>query len=166
MQPKFTLAVSTAAIVLIIACDYSVGIKNTMKEPPLVGSDSAIEPAIPAVATYYSDTLPCADCQGIVTKIVFNSDSTFLMTELYLGEDKVPKGTLGRWTQDNDVVMLDAGKDSYLNFRIVTKALQMLDKEGKEIAGKADYTLDEIEKGDINPREPFTAVGSYVYMAD
>ncbi len=164
MQCKLVLSLFISTCFSITACDYTGGVQNSMKDTPV--ADSIVEPAVPAVASYYSDTLPCADCQGIVTRIAFNSDSTFMMTELYLGKEKTPQGVLGRWTQENDLVILDAEKESPVRFRIIPKALQKLDKEGKAIDSKNDYTLDEIEKGSMNPREPFTTFGTYYYMAD
>jgi len=163
MQFKPVFLLFGLAWLLVNACDYGVGIKTTLKDAPT--TDTAVETAVPAVASFYSDTLPCADCQGIVTKIVFHPDSTYTMTELYLGKEKIPAGILGKWTQDKDVVILDAGKES-LNFRIIPNALQKLNMEGKEIDSKNDYTLQEIEKGILNPREPFTTTGAYFYMAD
>ena len=55
----------------------------------------------------YADTLPCADCPGILTQLDLRADSTYVMRDRYLERDSIPYGTSGQWTVSGDMLTLN-----------------------------------------------------------
>jgi len=85
----------------------------------------------------YQGTLPCADCEGIKTLLVLNADSTYHLTETYLGKgDHNPFKSAGKFSFDNtdSVITLDKNGDQRKYF-IAENQLYALDQEGKKIQG-------------------------------
>ena len=54
----------------------------------------------------YADTLPCADCPGILTQLDLRADSTYVMRDQYLERDSIPYGTIGEWTVSGELLTL------------------------------------------------------------
>lgn len=87
----------------------------------------------------YEGTLPCADCEGIVTTIILNSDGTFSSKEEYQKDSNVIVENEGNFTWDNSgsVVILEGENDEFQReFRVVENAIIHLDNEGNEITGE------------------------------
>ena len=57
----------------------------------------------------YQGTLPCADCEGIITTITLNPDGTFLSKEEYQKEPNLILENKGNFTWDNSgsIVVLE-----------------------------------------------------------
>lgn len=99
----------------------------------------------------YNGTIPCADCPGIETVVVLNSDNTYKMTSRYItGEDNVFEyaGKL-QWSKDGGSVTLE-GTDKQggtTRLKVGENKLFWLDNEGKEITGDlADkYILNRVD---------------------
>jgi hypothetical protein len=100
MQLKITIGSLAGIFLFFTACDNFVSEDSTALKDTL-NISTPIEAATPAVAYYYADTLPCADCDGVYTQIQFNNDSTFFMTELHAGKGKNSCGTC--WTVDAEL---------------------------------------------------------------
>lgn len=85
----------------------------------------------------YQGILPCADCEGIKTLLVLNADSTYHLTETYLGKgDNNPFNSKGQFSFDNSgsVITLDKNGDQRKYF-IAENRLYALDQDGKKIEG-------------------------------
>lgn len=102
--------------------------------------------------TVYEGLLPCADCQGILTNLMLQGDSSsYFLTETYLGTGKpdsvfLRSGTYTTLTAADSVtalVELSAVKESGpLYFEIAgDTALIRLDMNAKRIPGDLNYTL-------------------------
>lgn len=88
----------------------------------------------------YVGTLPCADCEGIETRIDLKDDQEYELIMTYLGKglDNVSKD-MGKysWDETGSVVILestDNTKEKYLFF-VGEGTLKQLDQEGNEISG-------------------------------
>lgn len=84
----------------------------------------------------YQGTLPCADCEGIVTTITLNTDGTFISKEEYRKAPNLVIENKGTFTWDDTgfVVALEGeGKDYKRSFKVVENAIIHLDNEGNEI---------------------------------
>ena len=92
----------------------------------------------------YKGTLPCADCEGILTKISLNRDYTFRMTRRYMGKDDreyVIEGTFS-WEECGNIIRLNE-VDEPNRFHVGELALFKLDMDGNRITGDLahKYTL-------------------------
>lgn len=93
----------------------------------------------PDWAGIYRDTLPCADCEGILFEIVLRSDYTYEMGTRYLGEGKEVFRSNGKftWKKDGNTIVL-AGVDPIKEsnqYAVGENKLFKLDMDGKKITG-------------------------------
>lgn len=85
----------------------------------------------------YTGVLPCADCEGIETIIVINSDSTYHHSARYLGKDDGPFVTEGTWEIDRSTLKLDKIDNAFF---VGENHLVQLDLDGKRVEGDlAEY---------------------------
>ena len=68
----------------------------------------------------FSDTIPCADCKGIVTKLFLNKDYTFIKEENYIGAQDTLQHIfydLGKWQIKDSIISLhdqvEGGNNQY-----------------------------------------------------
>lgn len=84
----------------------------------------------------YKGVLPCANCDGIETKLTLNEDKTYVISELYQGKgDTKPFESKGKFSFDKtgNIVTLDAtDKRQYF---VSENRIIALDQEGKIIQG-------------------------------
>jgi copper homeostasis protein (lipoprotein) len=143
--------------------------------------------ATPGVVRYWG-VLPCADCSGIRTELMLVQDpktgepQTYELTETHLkvaGEEK-PNVTRGKWTiargiaKDPAATMftLDGGGRPELSRRferLDDSELRQLDRDGKRIDSKANYTLTRVSQtaafAELAPPSGPPAVASSPTMA-
>jgi uncharacterized lipoprotein NlpE involved in copper resistance len=131
------------ALIMFATISCSDGVEVTTD---ISASASKVTPRVQLneLARFYSDTLPCASCAGIVTNIAILNDSLYFITELYLSENPVPFGRMGRYKREGDHLFLFGGEDSADRFEILSGQLKKLDKKGEEIVNGLDYTLEEV----------------------
>lgn len=101
---------------------------------------------VKAFAGTYGGTLPCADCPGIDTSIAFTPEGGYTMSEVYQDSTDSSFATKGTWTvkEDGKTLLLDPeDKEEYDHwYEVVSPTeLRALDKEGKPIDSKLDYSL-------------------------
>ncbi len=85
----------------------------------------------------YVGTLPCADCEGIETKLRINYDNSFELKERYIGKsnrDFTSEGTF-RWNNAGNTVILDSF-DQPRSYFVAENYLLHLDTEGNRIEGE------------------------------
>ena len=99
-----------------------------------------------AFAGTYGGTLPCADCPGIDTSIVFTPEGGYTLSEVYQDRDSGSLVDKGTWTvrEDGKTLLLDpedkAAQDRW--YEVVSPSeLRALDKDGKAIDSPLDYSL-------------------------
>jgi copper homeostasis protein (lipoprotein) len=152
-------------IVLIAACS-----SPSPKDPVPAADTTAMDMVTPEMPTtwagYYTDTLPCADCAGILTDLWVRSDSTFILQERYLGRDTIPVGTIGQWHVVQGLITIGYTGDKPYFYRYVKEGLLLVDEMGEAAETKLDYSLDKLadEIGDAIPR--MRLKGVFTYMAD
>lgn len=128
---------------------------------PLAAQDPRPHTPAPGqqVSGFYVGTLPCADCAGIRTELTLLSDgsgrASYWLKETYLG--KPPKDATfesgGGWKVDPaahdskaQVYRLTEARSSQTRFFLKVSAdeLLALDRSGKPIASKLDYSLKRL----------------------
>lgn len=86
----------------------------------------------------YKGILPCADCEGIETILVLNSDHSYLLQTKYLGkgDGKVLEraGSIA-WNTSGNTLMLAGIEDAPSIYRFADNQLTQLDLQGNEITG-------------------------------
>jgi heat shock protein HslJ len=87
----------------------------------------------------YRDTMPCADCEGILTEIVLNNDLSYKMGTSYLGKNGEVFQSKGKfsWNKNGSTITLngiDATKESN-QYKVGESKLIKLDMNGKVITG-------------------------------
>lgn len=84
----------------------------------------------------YKGLIPCADCPGIETTVVLNTDNTFSYTGIYLERDtKIEDTGKFMWHNNGSVVHL-VGKDVNMKLKVGENQLIWLDIDGNPIEGE------------------------------
>lgn len=109
-------------------------------------------------AGIYEGKLPCADCPGIDTRIVFNNDGTFIRTSQKPGDSIKPYRTIGQssWDQEKGLIILqDSGSSLTVPYRMNKKGLIMmhLGTGARPRPERSEYTLMKTNSG--NPTEHY-----------
>lgn len=101
----------------------------------------------PAWAGMYRGTLPCADCEGILTRIVLDRDLTYQKTMQYLGKDDTVFRQSGSfaWNDAQDEVTLK-DQDEPNRYLLDNEELVQLDADGNRIVGELaeNYQLKRV----------------------
>ena len=86
----------------------------------------------------YKGLLPCADCEGIETEIVLNSDLTFVKKTTYLGKKDSKgidvKGSFS-WSKDGSTIILKGIDQDANQYKVGENTLIQLDIQGNIITG-------------------------------
>ena len=81
---------------------------------------------------------PCADCEGIETRLVLTRDGArrnFVLSETYLAERPVRFVASGQWRRERDLLQLRAEDGSRLSYALLADGrLQPRDARGRRLA--------------------------------
>ena len=87
----------------------------------------------------YKGVLPCADCEGIETNIILNTDNTYLIQTKYLGKGETkPVEKTGSFTRnaEGNTVIFSGVENAPNQYFVGENKLIQLDLAGKKIDGK------------------------------
>lgn len=102
----------------------------------------------------YHGVLPCADCEGIETRVSLQQDGGFERTTRYLGKGDRVFSERGRfeWDADGRRVLTRAGDGGTQWYQVGEGRLFHLDRNGQRIGGELAerYVLDK-KPGDPGP---------------
>ncbi len=104
------------------------------------------------IAGAYSDTLPCSDCMGILTELIIQPDTTFVLRERYLGDDGRPqksnsaKGVYTWQSEGNKIKLTSSSPDFAERFYEVSNGNLTATGGSNATGGRFDLTLDLQEK--------------------
>lgn len=131
-----------AALSLFSACGENNDSQTTATSP-----DTTVQAAIPDMAHNsansldwngtYTGTLPCADCEGILTTITLNPDKTFVIITTYKGKsDKAieEKGSF-TWNEAGNTITITRLQDRPTQYQVGENKLTQLDMSGNKITG-------------------------------
>jgi copper homeostasis protein (lipoprotein) len=95
----------------------------------------------------YVGTVPCADCEGIRTRVELRGDGRFSRSLIYLGKDTQPFDDSGTFTWDaagSRIALGNAGDAQ--RYQVGENVLFHLDRDGQRITGDraALYRLEKI----------------------
>lgn len=144
-------------VALVAACTPATEKKN--HEPVTISKIMGV----------YTGVTPCADCEGIYTRMEFIDSVTYIKTSKYLGKSSRAFHDMGQWAIVNDSTITVNSLGSTQQFLSEGQSLVTLDQQGKRIKGMlADYyklmkgepegTRDYTEK--VNAGIDFVATGT------
>jgi heat shock protein HslJ/uncharacterized membrane protein len=88
----------------------------------------------------YTGVTPCADCEGIYTRLEFIDSVTYIKTSKYLGKSSRAFHDMGQWVIVNDSTVTLHSLGSTQQYLSDGQSLIMLDQQGKRIKGAlAEY---------------------------
>ena len=149
--------ITAAALALLVSCGNGTNSKN--QHDSIASPSNFVSHQFDGV---FADTLPCADCSGIITHLNLESDSTFILEQEYVGLKEGDRAfyQLGRWSLVDSLLRLNEISEGPRQFKIVnTDELKMLDNEGVIITGtNLNYTLRRQHTAFV-AKKPFTVRG-------
>lgn len=86
----------------------------------------------------YTGTLPCADCEGILTTLTLNQDLTYKRATTYKGKTVTPIIETGKFIWEkggSSIQLLSAGGSSPSRYLVHENKLVQLDMQGKVVTG-------------------------------
>jgi copper homeostasis protein (lipoprotein) len=117
----------------------------------------------------FSDTIPCADCAGIITSLNLEADSTFILEQEYVGLKEGDRVfyQLGKWSLVDSLLRLNEVTEGPRQFKIVsTEELKMLDNEGGIVTGtNLNFSLHR-KKTQFVAKKPVTVRGMAINAGD
>lgn len=87
----------------------------------------------------YKGVVPCADCEGIETLLVLNTDNTYLLRTNYLGKpdaQAVEKTGSITWNAEGNTVILGGIENAPNQYFVGENKLIQLDMAGQRITGQ------------------------------
>jgi len=156
MHPSRQLLILFTLLFIVTSCQQKLANTATAEDSTHTASNAADKNWVS-----YSGTLPCADCNGIVTVLSLyqptgpSADLLFKLEETYKGMQSGKDVTLhseGSYgilqgitaTPNVSIIQLNPEKDKALQRffqRISDNELKMLDKDGKAFVGELNYSL-------------------------
>lgn len=85
----------------------------------------------------YSGTVPCADCEGIATRLTINDDGSYVLQTQYLGKSDelfVNEGAFD-WQEDGNHIVLQGIENGPSIYQVGENHLRQRDMDGKPITG-------------------------------
>jgi uncharacterized lipoprotein NlpE involved in copper resistance len=152
MRPFFMIV----TILLLAACSPSPNEEQGATVP-----DAPVDVAPVEWTGYYDGTLPCADCEGILTQLWVRSDSTLVVRRSRLGgSDELPEGKIAMWSIVDSFMVVGERQERWKRTR---NGMVNVDDKGQVYPGhQLERLADELQ--DEIPRMKVT--GTFIYYAD
>jgi len=85
----------------------------------------------------YEGVMPCADCEGIRTRLILGADLSYSISREYLDKNPITYVDSGRftWSAAGDRIVLDSGEDGPNSWLVGENRLFQLDMDGQRING-------------------------------
>ncbi len=116
------------------------------------------------MAGVFYDTLPCADCPGIATKIYLKPDNSFIMEQVYVGKHTVYD--IGKWSTTDSVLKLTS-TEGPRQFKILSYAeIKLLDNEGRMMNDTVLHSSLRRNNIPFKPLQPVPVEGLFSAKGD
>ena len=154
----FAVAGIALAALSLSACKKEPAAEPAAAAPAAApAADPALEAAAHPVVDFdmrsfageFDGTLPCADCEGIDTKIALTGDGTYTVDETYQGKSADAVKGDGTWTAEDNGHRLRLDPNSKTDpdrlFEVVgNNEIRLMDKDGNAIQGTRNYSLKRV----------------------
>jgi copper homeostasis protein (lipoprotein) len=129
---------NTILTAIIIICLYLIGCVNPNESNP--NEAPAADNSRTSLDWHgvYTGTLPCADCEGMLTMIKLQEDLTYELESTYLGksvEIHAQKGSFSWNTEGTMITLTNVSKDQPSMYTVGENKLTQLDLHGNAITG-------------------------------
>lgn len=150
---RSTLVPILLAVLALAACSREPAPAPTEPAPGRSAEATAATEAGENFERIWIGVLPCADCDGIQTRLLLTRDDdgqTYELEETYLGaEDDAVFNQTGRWVRDGDgerdLFVLDPDAPAGRRFELRPDgALDLLDGEGRPLDTDGQYRLQRL----------------------
>lgn len=151
----------------IYSCQSTESTEPQVKDSSVV-SEVAEVPALAEISepVFFSDTIPCANCPGIVYQLSLTSDSTYIFSEEYLGQKNNPYVQFGKTNKNDSVITLIMPHAKKVNFQVTDTGMLLMDRNANITTGKEDFTIDPRPNGYFDLAQLYVIDGAYFYSAD
>lgn len=106
----------------------------------------------------YEGMVPCADCEGILTRLTLREDQSYSLSREYLGRNPIAFIDSGRfiWSDAGDRIFLDREDDGTPGYLVGENRLFQLDLDGNRITGALadNYILHKLDAATLQPWAP------------
>ena len=146
MYSKY-LSLLACALLLVLGACHKASLEDSTKpaahtaansSAPAVATGDNSQNALDWVGTYYG-TLPCADCEGIATRIRLGKDLRYQLSETYLGKSDTAVLAEGifTWNADGNSISLQGITEGARStqLQVGENKLTQLDLQGSKIVG-------------------------------
>jgi heat shock protein HslJ len=118
-------------IYIVAFCSFILLASCKPKQKITAGDNSRTSVAWQGV---YTGILPCADCEGIQTRLVLNNNLSYLLETRYNGRDENVRQSQGKfsWSANGSKITLDNDKQIY---QVGENQIFHLDQKGNRISG-------------------------------
>lgn len=143
-----------STVILLCSCDNST-------QQDIEDNKIELVAVVDVQHGFYKGTLPCHDCNEILTLIELKDDQTATIFETFVGKETLPYATFGTWSSINELVTFTDENGNERLYKATTEGLvaeDLVNSKNKKILSKHKLTIDFTK--------PFIAEGRYFYMAD
>jgi uncharacterized lipoprotein NlpE involved in copper resistance len=128
---------------LIFVCLSMLMLFSCKKSAQNTANSTNDQARVNELAAFYTGTLPCPNCDGIVTVLTLNADEkrSFSMEEQYMGNESKTVSSAGTWTVAGDVVTLTQ-QSGVSKYQVTGEGLISMNADGsKRDAASANLYL-------------------------
>ncbi|HAH60163.1 MAG: copper resistance protein NlpE N-terminal domain-containing protein [Lentimicrobium sp.] len=131
---NYTLFTLIFGIAIILASCKTSTKTQTPDIPLFEGDNSATSLDWPGT---YKGTLPCADCEGIITTLVLNADLTYELHTTYSGKSEQTYTDKGKftWNDLGNIITLEGIENRSAKFLVGENKVLQLDIQGQPVTG-------------------------------
>ncbi len=159
--------------VFIFSCFFFLTACNDNNIKPIVKEDSIVNNNTVPVKmnmaaiqnSFFTDTVPCNGCPGIVYQIFLTPDTTYIFSEEFLGQKKRPSLQYGRFIQNDSLLTLFLSGSRQEKFRITDRGLSILNPKEQALNGQEDFVLEKDPYGKFDLTQSYIMDGAYFYNA-
>ncbi len=142
------LALLLLTVCLVSSCEPKKTNRSSSKEAKVVDSDHTSEKALDWHGIY-EGVLPCADCEGMKTRLTLRPDHSYSLLVTYLGKEAEPfqyEGSFA-WASDGSSLYLNDVTEGPNRYFLGEGFVAQLDLEGQRITGELGerYVLQKVK---------------------
>ncbi len=129
-------SIGLASVLLLSACSTS------KKSSTPVGDNSMNALDWPGT---YTGVTPCADCEGIETRLTLKKDMQYILTRTYVGKSQTPQTSQGKFSWNAAGSSIQLENENPGKIQVGENQLFLLDQNGNRITGNlaSKYTLQK-----------------------
>lgn len=161
-NPRFLAPITFCFVLVFFACNQTSSTQKNVED-----NASSTPAPVPDNSSNsldwsgsYKGIVPCADCEGIETEILLNTDKTYILRIIYKGKDKSAHEARGSftWNEAGNTITLEGLQNQATQYFVGENTLTQLDMSGNKITGDlaSKYVLQKQQN--VSPSVQATSV--------